>query len=35
MGIDIWAAQIVLRKKADNPNIHLIAATPWRNKKYD
>ena len=29
MGVDIWAAEIVLRKKADNPAIHLIAATPW------
>ena len=29
MGIDIWAAQIVLKKKANNPDIHLIAATPW------
>ena len=29
MGIDIWAGQIVLRKKAENPAIHLVAATPW------
>ena len=29
MGVDIWAAQIVLQKKAANPEIHLIAATPW------
>ena len=29
MGVDIWAGQIVLRKKAENPNIHLIAAIPW------
>ena len=29
MGVDIWAGQIVLRKKADHPGIHLIAATPW------
>ena len=29
MGVDIWAGQIVLRKKAENPEIHLIAATPW------
>ena len=29
MGVDIWAGQIVLRKKAENPAIHLIAATPW------
>ena len=30
MGVDIWAGQIVLRKKADNPKIHLICATPWQ-----
>ena len=29
MGVDIWAGQIVLRKKVDHPGIHLIAATPW------
>ena len=29
MGVDIWAGQIVLRKKAQNPMIHLIAAVPW------
>ena len=29
MGVDIWAGQIVLQKKAINPEIHLIAATPW------
>lgn len=29
MGVDIWAGQIVLKKKATNPRIHLIAATPW------
>ena len=29
MGVDIWAGQIVLQKKAQNPEIHLIAATPW------
>ena len=29
MGVDIWAGQIVLRKKADKPELHLIAATPW------
>ncbi len=29
MGVDIWAGQIVLKKKATNPEIHLIAATPW------
>lgn len=29
MGVDIWAAQIVLQKKAMNPSLRLIAATPW------
>ena len=29
MGVDIWAAQIVLQKKATNPALRLIAATPW------
>ena len=29
MGTDIWGAQIVLRKKTENPALHLIAATPW------
>ena len=29
MGVDIWAGQIVLRKKAKNAEIRLIAATPW------
>ncbi len=29
MGVDIWAGQIVLRKKAANAEIRLIAATPW------
>ncbi len=29
MGADIWAGQIVLRKKAENPALRLIAATPW------
>ena len=29
MGVDIWAGQIVLRKKAKNSSLHLIAATPW------
>jgi uncharacterized phage-like protein YoqJ len=29
MGVDIWAGQIVLRKKAENSSLHLIAATPW------
>ncbi len=29
MGVDIWAGQIVLRKKTENPALRLIAATPW------
>ena len=29
MGVDIWAAQIVLQKKQQNPSLRLIAATPW------
>ena len=29
MGVDIWAGQIVLQRKADYPSLHLIAATPW------
>lgn len=29
MGVDIWAGQIVLQKKTQNPALHLIAATPW------
>jgi len=29
-GVDIWAAQIVLRFRANNPAIHLIAAVPYR-----
>ena len=29
MGVDIWTGQIVLRKKAENSSLHLIAATPW------
>ena len=29
MGVDIWAGQIVLRKKKENAELHLIAATPW------
>jgi len=29
MGVDLWAGHIVLQKKAINPEIHLIAATPW------
>ena len=29
MGVDIWAGQIVLERKSENPDIHLIAAVPW------
>lgn len=29
MGVDIWAGQIVLKRKEQNPALHLIAATPW------
>ncbi len=29
MGVDIWAGQLVLQKKAENPALRLIAATPW------
>ncbi|MBQ3424080.1 MAG: DUF1273 family protein [Clostridia bacterium] len=29
MGADIWAAQIVLQKKAVHPGLHLIVAPPW------
>ena len=29
MGVDIWAGQLVLQKKAKNPVLRLIAATPW------
>ncbi len=28
-GVDIWAGQLVLQKKAENPALHLIAASPW------
>ena len=28
-GVDIWAAEIVIRMKAGNPNLHLIAAIPF------
>ena len=29
MGVDIWAAQIVIQRKSLVPELHLIAATPW------
>ena len=29
-GVDIWAAQIVLRFRSNNPAIHLIAAVPYK-----
>ena len=28
MGVDIWVGQIVIQKKTDHPDLHLIAATP-------
>ena len=28
MGVDIWAAEIVLERKKTNPNLHLICALP-------
>lgn len=29
-GVDIWAGQIVVRLREQNPNLHLIAAVPFR-----
>ena len=29
-GVDIWAGQIVVRLRRDNPDLHLIAAVPFR-----
>ena len=29
-GVDIWAAEIVLRLRESNPAIHLVAASPYR-----
>ena len=29
MGVDLWAGQAVLRKRAGNPGIRLVAASPW------
>ena len=29
MGVDIWAGEIVLRKRQGNPALRLIAASPW------
>lgn len=29
MGVDIWAGQIVVEKRRNNPDLHLIAAVPW------
>lgn len=31
MGVDIWAAEIVLERKKKNPNLHLICALPHPN----
>ena len=28
-GVDIWAAEIVLQLRKQNPNLHLIAASPY------
>ena len=29
MGVDIWAAEVVIEKRKENPALHLIAAVPW------
>ena len=29
-GVDIWAGQIVVRMRRDNPDLHLIAAVPFQ-----
>ena len=29
MGVDIWAGEIVLKKRNNNPDLHLICAVPW------
>ena len=29
MGVDIWAGQIVLRKREKNPEIRLVCVNPW------
>ena len=29
MGVDIWAGEIILKKKQENPALSLIAAIPW------
>ena len=29
MGVDLWAAAIVLQLREENPSIHLIACIPW------
>ena len=34
MGTDIWAGEIVLKKEAENPALHLIVATPWKGFAY-
>ena len=32
-GVDIWAAEIVLRLRESNPAIHLVAASPYRGSE--
>lgn len=29
MGVEIWAGELVIRRRAENPCLHLIAAVPW------
>ena len=31
MGTDIWAGQIIIEKRRQNPSLHLIAASPYPN----
>lgn len=33
-GVDIWAGQIVLRLRKENPALHLIAAVPFKGMEY-
>ena len=30
MGVDIWAGEIVVRLREQDPRLHLIAAVPWQ-----
>ena len=34
MGVDLWAAEIVIERRKENPAIHLIAATPYPTFSY-